>query len=517
MNVLGDNRTGKGPARVRLGGISKRYPGTVALDDVSLEVRPGEIHALIGGNGSGKSTLIKVLCGVISSEPGGTITLDGAQVSSDEWSADHAHAAGVHAVHQDLGVFLDMSVAENLAIGEGFALKRVGAISWPDVYGRADHLLERFQIAATPQTPMRSLSQSNRTLVAIARAVQDGAHDRGLLILDEPTAALAADESNLLLGTLRRFASVGQSILYVSHRLDEILRVADRVTVLRDGRATGTHEVNELDEKSLIRLIVGSDIATAKSRPRTSISDDPVLELNEVSVGPLRSVDLTIRGGEIVGVAGLVGSGRSSLLRGVFGECPLRGGTLTIAGEKQRFSSCRQAIKSGVAYVPENRADDAAFVDLSIAANIVMPSLHDYRSAVGIRDHAIVATARRMMGTFHVKADSEDALLATLSGGNQQKVILARWLRMEPLLLLLDEPTQGVDVGARAEIHDLIRRAADDGMAVLMVASDPEELAQIVDRALVLQDGEIGIELSREEVTVERLTEEIHRGQKSVA
>lgn len=503
--------------RVRLDGISKRYPGTIALDEVSLEVRSGDIHALVGGNGSGKSTLIKILCGVVTSESGGSIEVDGSPASSESWGVADARAAGVHAVHQDLGVFLDLNVGENLAIGEGFASTRLGAISWPDVYGRAAALIERFMIDATPQTPMRSLNQVNRTLVAIARAVQDGAHDRGLLILDEPTASLPVEESDLLLSTLKGFAAAGQSILYVSHRIDEILRIADRVTVLRDGHVAGTYEVRDLDEASLVQLIVGRDIERRPPRLATAVADSPVLELRNLAIGPLEDIDLKVGAGEIVGVAGLVGSGRSSLLRGVFGVHQPRGGTMQLLGVDRRFATCREAIAAGVAYVPENRADDAAFADLSIAANILMPALHDYRSVVGMRDHAIVETARRMMGSFLVKASSADAPLMTLSGGNQQKVILARWMGMRPKLLLLDEPTQGVDVGARAEIHDIIRRAADGGMAVLMVASDPEELAQVVDRAVVLRAGRIAVELEGEDISADRLTTEIHRGRSAAA
>jgi ribose transport system ATP-binding protein len=499
-------------ARVRLTGISKRYPGTLALDDVDLDIRPGEIQALIGGNGSGKSTLIKVLCGVEPAEPGGTIDIGGSETGTETWSADAARSAGVHVVHQDLGVFLDLTVAENLAIGEGFAKNRMRGVSWPDVLCRASTLIDRFMIDATPQTPMRSLNQANRTLVAIARAVQDGAHDRGLLILDEPTAALSLEESDVLLSTLERFAAAGQSILYVSHRLDEIMRIAHRVTALRDGRSAGTSDVVELDEASLVRLIVGSDLPRPVESSRAHLADEPVLELHGVSVGPLEGIDLDVRPGEIVGVAGLVGSGRSTLLRAVFGAHPFRDGSMSLNGRRQRLSSCHQAIAAGVAYVPEDRAHDAAFRDLSVASNIAMPALQEYRSLAGMQDRALRSAARRLMDAFLVKARSPETPMATLSGGNQQKVVLARWLGMEPQLLLLDEPTQGVDVGARAEIHAMIRRAADQGMAVLMVASDPEELALTVDRAVVLRGGRIATRLDHAEVTADRLITEIHSG-----
>ena len=503
--------SGSSAAAVRVSGVSKRYPGTVALDGVDLEIRPGEIHALMGGNGSGKSTLIKILCGVVPPERGGSIEIDGHRVPAADWSRETARAAGVHAVHQDLGVFLDLSVAENLTLGEGFARHRLGGIAWSEIHARAAALIRRYRIDAEPQTPMRSLSQANRTLVAIARALQHGTHDRGLLILDEPTAALPTAEADLLLGTLERFAGAGQAILYVSHRLDEIMRIADRVTVFRDGRSAGTFAAADLDEATLVRLIVGADLTVPTVRPRRERAEVPALELKKVSVGPLRDVDLTVEPGEIVGLAGLVGSGRSSLLRSIFGVHPIASGSVLLNGRPVRSAGCRDAIASGVAYVPENRADDAAFAHLSIAANIVTPRIPAYWSLRGMRDGAIRTDARALMRSFIVRAASSEAPLSTLSGGNQQKVVLARWLGMAPRVLLLDEPTQGVDVGARSEIHALIRRAADDGLAVLMAASDPEEMAVVVDRAVVIRGGRIDLHLTRNELTAARLTTEIHR------
>lgn len=509
--------SGHDATAVRVSGVSKRYPGTVALDRVDLEIRRGEIHALMGGNGSGKSTLIKILCGVVAPEAGGSIEVDQLRLAAEDWSRETAHTVGVHAVHQDLGVFLDLSVAENLAVGDRFPRNRIGGIAWSAVHAHADALIRRFRIDAEPQTPMRSLSQANRTLVAIARALQHGTHDRGLLILDEPTAALPTEESDLLLANLQRFAAEGQAILYVSHRLDEIMRIADRVTILRDGRSAGTFAAEDLDESKLVRLIVGADLTAPATRAPREEADVPALALRKVSVGPLRDVDLDVAPGEIVGLAGLVGSGRSSLLNTIFGVRAPERGSVLLQGRTVRTASCRDAIANGVAYVPENRAEDAAFSGLSIAANIVMPRIRRYWSLRGMRDRAIRADAQTLMRSFLVRAASGESPLSTLSGGNQQKVILARWLGTAPRVLLLDEPTQGVDVGARSEIHALIRKAADDGLAVLMVASDPEEMAMVVDRALVIRDGRIALHLTRDELTPARLTSEIHRGRKEVA
>jgi ribose transport system ATP-binding protein len=481
-------------AVVEVRSVSKTFPGTLALTDVDLDIAAGEIHALVGGNGSGKSTLVKILSGVHQADPGGAITVRGARFDAAEVAAPLMHAAGIRVVHQDLGVFPDLTVAENLALGSGFPRGRGGRIRWRTLRRRTAALIERFEIAAHPDQLMRDVTVANQTLVAIARALQDIDETRGVLMLDEPTAALPAHEVDLLLAAIRRYAGDGHSILYISHRLDEVLMLADRVSVLRDGSSVGTFEASDLTESRLIDLIVGRPVETvllAMPAPDPRV----LLEVEGLCAGPLDDITFEVRRGEVVGVAGLLGSGRSRLLRALFGEIEREAGAIRVDGVPAVFHGPRQAMASGIALVPENRATDAAFADLPIYANVGVASLSDYWRGLFLRDGRMRRDTVGLMRQFSVKADSTQAPLAALSGGNQQKVILARWLHREPRLLLLDEPTQGVDVGARSDIYRFIRQAVRDGAAVLLVASDFEELAHVADRAIVLRDGAIAADV----------------------
>jgi ribose transport system ATP-binding protein len=504
---LAENPTSAEPrARVQVSGLSKTFPGTRALQDVDLEIRRGEIHALLGGNGSGKSTLIKILTGVYQGDEG-TVRVGDTVMAAHQTDPATSRAAGVHVVHQDLGIFLDMTVSENLALGHGYEMGRAGRIDWRAQRSRVRDLLERFEIDASPNTRLSQLSQVVRTRIAIARALQD--EDRGdaagVLILDEPTAALPAHEVDQLFSALRQYAAEGQAILYVSHRLDEILALCDRATILRDGVKVGTYEIADLDEDELIKLIVGRQLDRVYP-PMPSVTDTTrVLEIRDLKAGPLRGINMSVCRGEVVGLGGLLGSGRSELLRAIFGDLRPDSGEIVINGEAKRIKNPGRGMASGIAYVPENRASDAAFPDLSVAANISMGSVGNYWLRGHMAYRKMRRDAKRYMGEFMVKAESGDAPLATLSGGNQQKVILARWLRREPILLLLDEPTHGVDVGARAEIYSLIRKAVAEGAAAIVVASDFEELSHVSDRVVILRDGLVTEELTSPELSPERL------------
>lgn len=496
-----------GTARVEIRGLSKTFPGTRALHDIQLDIRVGEIHALVGGNGSGKSTLIKILTGVYQGDDGGTITIDGHTIEPSQATPEQAKQLGVYAVHQDLGVFADMSVAENIALGYGYSTDVTKRVRWREQRARTRRLLERFEIDAAPQTPLSALSQSARTLVAIARALQTQEEGtNGLLILDEPTASLPAHEVELLLSTLRRYAQQGQAILYVTHRLDEVMGSTDRVTVLRDGSLVGTFDVSSLTESELIGHIVGRQIDRVFP-PMPAVTDTtPIVEVRGLTAGPLKDVSFQVRSGEVLGIGGLLGSGRTELLRALFGDLPLEGGEIILDGKPLRLRSAADAMAAGIAYVPENRAVDAAFPDLTVAANISMANLRQYWSRGLFSSKRMRRDARGLMGSFLVKAAAEDALLSTLSGGNQQKVIIARWLRRHPRLLLLDEPTQGIDVGARAEIYSLVRDAVAAGAAAIIVASDFEELAHVCDRVLMLRAGRHIGEVLPPDLTADSLT-----------
>jgi ribose transport system ATP-binding protein len=493
------------PIAVSVRNLSKEFTGTKALSDVSLEIRPGEIHALVGGNGSGKSTLVKALAGVQPADTG-VISFNGTDVAARDLTAKLSGQHGVRVVHQDLGVFASMSVMENLALGRGYE-RTAGRIRWSRQRKRAAEILEKFDIAISPTTLIQDVSASARAQIAIARALQDREEGAsGLLILDEPTASLPAHEVEELLAALRRFSAQGQSILYISHRLGEMLELTDRVTALRDGVNIGTHDTADLDEAGLIDLIVaGNRDSVLVPPPAPPVASHPVVEIRGLSAGPLEGIDLTVHSGEIVGIAGLLGSGRSELLRAIFGDYPTSGGTIHVNGTLRHGHRPKDAMDDDVALVPENRLEDAVFVDSPVYVNFAAVDFAKFRVGARISEGKMRAAGQEKVARFGVKVPNAAALLSTLSGGNQQKVVIGRWLSRSPKLLLLDEPTQGVDVGARADIYRLVHDAVERGAAVIVVASDFEELVQVVHRAVVLRDGHLIAEVSGDDLTPHRL------------
>ena len=488
-------------------GLSKTYAGTLALDSLFLQIRPGEIHALLGGNGSGKSTAIKILAGVVAADPGGEIVVGDVDAGVSDWTPARAHAAGLRFVHQQAAVFPDLTIAENLALGAEFPRGVGGRIDWSELHKRTQRLLDRYGLDAKPKTPLRMLRAADRSRVAIIRALQDRDEaDSGVLVLDEPTAALPDAEVEHLLASLKQYAGAGQTILYVSHRLDEVLSVADRVTVLRDGRKVDTVDRKGLTESKLIELIVGRPLDRAFPPPAVDVADDAALTLKGLTGGPLRGVDLTLRRGEVLGIAGLLGSGRSELLRMIFGAYPVAAGTMTLDGAPYKPTTPDAAMRAGIAYVPEDRQADALLHGCTVRQNLSAGSSAHYYRRLLWRHKEERADTKRSISDFLIRLNSDQQLIETLSGGNQQKVILARWLRRRPKLLLLDEPTQGVDVGARAEIYQLVRKATAQGTSVLLVVSEPEELAHSSDRVAILRGGRI-TSIVDQPIDAHRLTE----------
>ena len=496
-------------------GVSKGFPGTRALDQVDMDVRAGEIHALCGGNGSGKSTLVKILCGVYQADTG-TV-----RIGAEEHEAAHmrpklARDLGVRVVHQDLALFPDLTVAENMLLGAGLPLSSAGTIRWGELRRQAQAQLDRFEIAAKPETLMRDLPIATRAQVAIARALQDVSAGEGILILDEPTASLPVHEVGLLLDAIRRLAAAGQAILFVSHRLDEVLAVTQRVTVLRDGRVFAEHKTADLTESELIEAIIGAQGARADAAARRSRqahrATTPVLEVKDLWAGPLRGATLDVMPGEIIGIAGLLGSGRTELLRAIYGDLAVRRGKIAVNGKPANFRRMDQAIAAGVVLIPEDRPGSGAFADLSVDENLNVSVWGRYWGALGFQRSKLKQDAAHWREQLRVRAASGQVAMRSLSGGNQQKAILGRWLRRDPVLLLLDEPTQGIDVGARADIHAATRDVVERGGAAVVVLSDLEELAQLVDRALVLRHGVISAEVTGQELTATRITELIYEG-----
>lgn len=477
---------------LRLDGICKSFGPTRALADVSLTVARGEVHGLVGGNGSGKSTLIKILSGVVKPDSGtiriGEATLTGVLGSRPE----EAREAGLRVVHQKSSVFPDLSVAENLALGAEFPRRRIGAINWRAQRRRASEVLERFGIDADPADPVQRLRPATRAMVAIARALQDLNDDRpGTLVLDEPTASLPPSEVHVVLEAMRRYAAAGHAVIFVSHRLDEVLSATDRLTVLKDGVEVAELSTADTDHDQLAELIAGRSLAGTRgsSHVRRASDGGPGLSVQGLSGGGLKHASFTVDRGEIVGVAGLLGSGRSSLLRLLFGVTQRTGGTVTLSGRPLSPRKPIEAMRAGVAYVPEDRTSESVFSELSLVENLSIAGQERYWRRGLLRKRREMRDSLTLIDAFGIKCESPSASIAQLSGGNQQKAILARWIRREPSLLLLDEPTHGVDVGAREDIYSLVRQAAGQGTCVLVVSSDAEELELLCDRLLVLRDG----------------------------
>ena len=477
-------------------GVSKAFAGTRALVDFDLELRGGEVHALVGGNGSGKSTLIKLLAGVYQADAGELETSVGTAELADQTPGD-AQEHGLRFVHQDPAIFPILSVAENLAIGRGFPTGFGGRVRWGACHREARETLARFLVDIDPSAPAASLTTPQRAMLAIARALQTIPDDqRAILVLDEPTAALPPEEAALLLASIRTLADQGQTVLLVTHRLDEVRRSADRVTGVRDGRRVGTIDAASVTEDDMVQLILGRRLEAAQPPAAPRRTGLPALELRGLSGGPLHNVDLAVHAGEIVGIAGLLGSGRTELLEMIFGVRPRDAGDILIAGEPVMTVDSSGMRRRGVAFVPEDRQAAGVFPNSTVAENVTAGDLGAYRHRGRIRERRLRQDVERDMSRFHVKASSVRARIETLSGGNQQKVVLARWLRAAPDVLLLDEPTQGIDVGAREEIFSLIQAATDAGTAVVLVSSELEELTRLAHRIVVLNRGVIAGEFA---------------------
>lgn len=492
---------------LRISNVRKQYAQTHALRGVSFNVEPGTIHALLGGNGSGKSTLIKVLAGVEHGAGEGQIALNASTVSDDKTSPEWARDNGLVFVHQDLGLFEGLTVAENLAAGAAFPHRR-GIVAWKRIESHAKDLLNEFRIDVRPNDPVAVLRPAQKTLVAVARALGTGAEQRArVLVLDEPTASLPAVEADRLLTSLTEFRDQGYAIIYVTHRLGEVLDVGDRVTVLRDGNVVADRDVKGLSKPDLIELVAGRRLGSVFP-DRSAQPGDVVLSVRGLRGGPLQDFDLDVRAGEIVGIAGLVGSGRSSVLRSIYGLHP-RQGTVTVHRTQTKNGS-RNAIRDGLAYVPEDRALDGVFGHLSISVNVAASHDHEYLGTGWHKSHKERTFAASVIDRLGVKAPSPSVPVASLSGGNQQKVVLGRWLRPSTKVLLLDEPTQGVDVGARSDIYSQIGKLRDQGLGIILVSSDEEELLGLADQIVVLQRGVIIEQRRSQEATSTWLSHAVH-------
>ncbi|MGJ5049348.1 sugar ABC transporter ATP-binding protein [Bradyrhizobium oligotrophicum] len=475
--------------------IGKTYPGVVALDHASLSVAPGEVIALVGENGAGKSTLMRVLGGVV--EPSsGTIRIDG--VARASYAVADAIAAGIAFVHQELNLFDNLDVAGNVFIGRepvyGGPLRLIDRAT---LRTRVRPLIARLGADFEPDTPLAELSLAQRQLVEIMKALS---LDARCVIMDEPTSSLTLSETERLMHVIAGLKSDGVSVIFITHRLNEVMQCADRAIVLRDGRMVGALTRDQLNPAAMIRLMIGRDLRSLYVPPAAP-PGEAVLDVMEAVTAtyPNQAVSLQLRRGEILGLAGLVGSGRTELARAIFGVEPLLAGGLSLEGEPIRISTPRAAIDRGIYLIPEDRKTCGLLLDLSIAENVSLPDLASYLSfgLVDIRREA--ENADRQRERLKIRASDVKVSVGTLSGGNQQKVVLAKWLSMRPKVLIFDEPTRGIDVGAKQEIYDMLRRLADSGVAILMISSDMEEVIGVSDRIAVMHEGMISGFLARDE------------------
>lgn len=485
-----DERGGREPALL-LRSLSKTFPGTRALRGVDLELEAGEIRALVGGNGSGKSTLIKILAGTYQADPGGSIEIGGRAATSSAWTPGDAFAAGLRFVHQNPAVFLDLTVAENIAIGPNFPTDRIGRIQWPLLRERAQRLIDRYQLRATPDMPLGYLRPADRTMVAIARALQDrDANQQGILVLDEPTTSLSTTDVEVLLQALRRCAREGITILYVSHRIDEVLSLADRVSVLRDGQLVGTVEAAGASDDDIVQLIVGRRLAAGKG-PAGQAAARTVLEVRSLAGGRLQGIDLELHEGEVLGIAGLLAAGQSELLQMIFGAQSFAAGEILVEGRSQRFRHPSEAMACGIGYLPSDRSREALFPAMTVRENLTAGGIGSYWRGLRLQHRAESRDAVEAMRAFLIRAVSDRSQAFTLSGGNQQKLVVAREFDRPLKLLILDQPTRGLDVGSIEFIHRQAIARRDAGTAVLLVSAELDEVLELSDRIAVMYRGEI--------------------------
>ena len=476
---------------VELKNITKTYPGVVALDDVSLEFKPGEVHAICGENGAGKSTLIKIMSGAAKPEEG-KIIVNGEEIASMDPGL--SRKLGIEVIYQELVLAPHVSVAENIYMG--VQPGKSGIIDWKTVNANAQSILDSMNITAFKATDIvEDLKTANRQLVAIAKALSRNVK---FLIMDEPTAPLGENEVETLLQLVRELKNQGVTIVYVSHRLDEVFQISDRVSVFRNGKWVKTMNTCDTDKDELIRLMVGRELGATYPQRNSKIGD-VVLEAKNIVAEGVKNVSFSVRAGEILGIGGLVGAGRSELVNTIFGAQKLESGEILIKGKKVNISNPSQAIKNGIGLIPEDRKLHGLMLEKDVGFNISICILEKLSKYCVIDFKTEEEKQKEIVNRLRIKLPHVDVLAKTLSGGNQQKVVLAKWLLAEADVLIFDEPTRGIDVGAKQEIYQLMNELTEKGMAVIMVSSDMEELMGVPDRMIVLHEGKCTGELDKKD------------------
>ena len=486
------------PPLLQASGIVKQFPGTLALDRVQLDLYPGEIHAVVGENGAGKSTLMKILSGVYTADAG-EILFEGQRVTPS--TPREALQLGIAIVHQELSLVPPLTVAENIFPGR-LPTNWLGFVKYGQLFRDARRVLDDLDVHVDPRALVSDISIANQQLVEIAKALSQNCK---VLILDEPTSALTEREVEILFSLLKRLAAQGVGILYISHKLDEIFRLSDRITVLRDGQYIGTVKTAEATTDMIIRMMVGRELGSMYPAKADDIGQ-PLLEVRDLRLpGSSAKINLVLRAGEIVGVAGLIGAGRTELARAIFGVDPITSGQILLDGKPISISSPSEAIQHRIGYLPEDRKAAGLFLDMSVKWNIESVNRPAVTSYGFVNPNREAELAREYISRLEISTPSIEQEVRRLSGGNQQKVLVAKWLAIRPRVFMVDEPTRGVDVGAKSEIHHLLRELAAAGVAVMMISSELPEILGLSDRILVMHNGAIVAELDGNAATEEQI------------
>ncbi len=483
---------------IEVGKITKVFPGVRALDKVSLKLLPGEVHGLVGENGAGKSTLIKIISGVYQPTSGEIIFNGIKQIIRDPSFALHL---GIVPVHQELNLEQHLSVAENIFIGRQPKTK-LGFVDYREMNRLAAEWLNELGVHIDPDMPLGMISIAERQMVSIARAIS---LDARVLIFDEPTSSLSERETNALFQAIRKLKKKAIGIIYISHRLEEVFQICDCLTIMRDGSVVAEKNISAVTSESIIRMMIGRDIKEMYQKERLKIGKQ-VLEVSNLSVkGILKDISFKINSGEIVGIAGLVGAGRTELVRAIFGDLRKTTGKVFIDGKEVKINTPADGIKAGIGLVPEDRKEQGLVLGLSVANNVCMAIISKITSLGIINRKKETEFANQYINQLSIRTPSIDQQIQYLSGGNQQRVVIAKWLATNPKLLLVDEPTRGIDVGAKAEIHALLNELAKKGVAILMISSELPEILAMSDRILVMQQGQLRAELTGRKATEEEV------------
>ncbi len=486
---------------LELDNITKQFPGVKALDGIQLRIRKGSVHALMGENGAGKSTLMKIIFGIYTPDTG-TIKFKGNEIKLT--GPKDALSRGISMIHQELTPVPYMTVAENIFLGREPVIGRTGWVNNKKMVSDAKALFDSLGINIDPNMKMKDLSIANMQMIEIATAIS---YNADLIIMDEPTSAITDKEVDQLFSIIRSLQAQGVSIIYISHKMDEIFQICDEITVFRDGQYIGTKAAKELTQDSLIQMMVGREIKQVFHKEEAIIGEVALAVKNLTRNGKFRNVSFEIRKGEILGIAGLMGSGRTEIIESVFGIYPPDAGEVFVKGQKVEIKTPQDAIHCKIGLLTEDRKLTGAFLPLSVKENMIISNLDQFIGAGLVNGKKVETICNEQVKRLNIKTPNIDQLIMNLSGGNQQKVLLARWLLNDPDVLILDEPTRGVDVGAKAEIHKLMSKLAQEGKAIIMISSEMPEILGMSDRVIVMHEGQMKGELSRAEANQEKILE----------